>query len=346
MSDARKLLKQQVADVEAALDVSLKVGATSIELMRHDRLLRTLDRLLLHFPKKEVAPWLLPLSVAVIAISLVGFAAAVRLPSQLVTVDARLAGFSVTVAADGSGLQSDTAVQVESLEIAGDPKAQAIAASAVSISAFRLTAGTTVLLEQRASCLEVELPADQGAPKIRQDLGLNLVVLHPPRAEGQLPTPMDLHVSPGATVTICSQFPANYALAGSVTRIDMYRRQPGDALQGFLDIRTPSIVSGKVRLPQVNRTSDLQDTDMLSFSGVTRGWAVIFPAHQMRIVFSGKVDRAVSLSSTPEGGATSLEPTLLEWLTKSAFVTAVFGLVTGFVGMLWALAKYFGFSSQ
>ena len=108
-------------------------------------------------------------------------------------------------------------------------------------------------------------------------------------------------------------------------------------------MRTPSIVSGKLRLPHVNRVSDLQDTDMLSLDGIVRGWIFVFPAPAMRVVFSGNVNRLVSVSPTPEGGSDSLEPSLLEWFTKSPLATAVFGLVTGSVGLLWAIGRYFGF---
>ena len=342
---ARQALKRKIAKAESTLEASLAQGATGIDLMRHEKSLQTLDRLLQRFPAKKIPQWLLPLSVAIVSVSLLGIAAAIRLPRPLVTVDARLSALAITAAADGTGMSSDTAIPVKSIEVAGDAKAQAIARPAVSISSFKLMAGTTALVEQRASCLEVQIPVAQGATTAGVALGLTLVVLHPPKMQGQLPTPTELRASPGATVTICGDLPPNYALAGSVGRIDLYRRQPGDALQGFMDMRTPSIISGKLRLPQVNRTSDLHDTDMLSFDGVTRGWAFVFPAPAMRVVFSGKVDRPVTVSPTSEGGSEPLEPTLLEWFTKSPFATAVFGLVTGFVGILWALAKYFGFSS-
>lgn len=341
---ALQALKQKIEDAESALEASLAQGATDTNLGRHDKSLQTLDRLLQRLPAKKNASWLLPLSVAVVSVSLLGIAAAIRLPSPFVIVDARVSAVAITAAADGTGLSSDVAILVKSLETAGDAKAQAIAGPAVSISSLKLKPGTTALVEQRASCFEVEIPVAQGAAKAGSALGLDLVVLHPPKTQGQLPTPVELRASPGTTVTICGDLPTNYALAGSVGRIDMYRRQPGDALRGFVDMRTPSINSGKLRLPHVNRTSDLQDTDMLSLDGITRGWAFVFPLPAMRVVFSGKVDRPAIVSPTPEGGSASLEPTLLEWFTKSPLVTAVFGLVTGFVGMLWGLAKYFGFS--
>lgn len=342
---ARQALKKKISDAESGLEANLVKGAADVDLMRHDESLQSLDRLLQRFPANKSPSWLLPLSVAVVAVSLLGIAAAIRLPRPLVTVDARLSAVAITAAADGTGLSSGGSILVKSIEVAGDAKAQAIAGPAVSISSLKLTAGTSVLVEQRASCFEVQIPVAQGATA-GLAFGLDLVVLHPPKTQGQLPTPVELHASPGTTVTICGDLPANYALAGSVGRIDLYRRQSGDALRGFVDMRTPSIVSGKLRLPRVDRALDLQDTDMLSFDGITHGWAFLFPAPTMRVVFSGRVDRPASVSPTPEGGSASLAPTLLEWLTKSPLVTAVFGLVTGFVGMLWALAKYFGFSAR
>jgi hypothetical protein len=343
---ARQALKRKISDVENSLETSLAQGATDIDLARHDESLQSLDRLLQRFPTKKNPSWLLPLSVAVVAMSLLGIAAAIRLSAPLVTVDARLSAMAITAAADGAGLVTGAAIPVKSLEVAGDAKAQAIAGPAVSVSSLKLMAGTTALLEQRGSCIEVQLPVTQGAAKPALVLGLDLVVMHPPKTQGQLPTPAELRVFPGTTVSICGDLPANYALAGNVGRIDLYRRQPGDAQRGFVDLRTPSIISGKLRLPNFNRATDLQDTDMVSFDGVARGWVFVFPAPAMRVVFSGKVDRPVSVSPTPEGGSASLAPTLLEWLTKSPLVTAAFGLVTGFVGMLWGLAKYFGLSAR
>lgn len=343
---ARQALKRKISDAESALEAGLSQGAAGIELMQYDESLQSLDRLLLRFPTARSPSWLLPLSVAVVAVSLLGIAATIRLPRPIVTVDVRLSALTITAAADGAGLSSDAAIPVKSLEVTGNAKAQAISGPAVSISSLKLSPGTTALMEQRGSCIEVQIPVTQGASKAGGVLGLDLVVLHAPKTQGLLPTPEELRASPGTTVTICGDFPANYALAGNVARIELYRRQPSDALRGFVDMRTPSIVSGKLRLPHVNRTSDLRDTDMLSFDGVTRGWAFVFPGPVMRVVFSGKVDRPLSVSPTPEGGADALEPTLLEWFTKSSLVTSVFGLVTGFVGMLWALVRYFGFFAR
>ena len=342
---ARIALKRKISDAMSSLEANLAQGATDLDLVRLDESLQSLDRLLQRFPAKKNPSWLLPLSVAVVAMSLLGIAAVFRLPGPLVTVDVRLSAMAITAAAEGAGLSSDAAISVKSIEVAGDAKAQVIAGPAVSVSSLKLLAGTTALLEQRGSCFEVQLPVTRGAAKPTLVLGLDLVVMHPAQSRGQLPTPAEMRLLPGTTVTICADLPANYALAGNVAKIDLYRRQPGDAQRGFVDMRTPSIVFGKLRLPYVNRATDLQDTDMVSFDGIVRGWAFVFPAPSMRVVFSGKVDRPVSVSPTPDGGSVSLEPTLLEWITKSPLATAIFGLVTGFVGMMWGLAKYFGLSS-
>lgn len=343
---ARRFLKAKISDAENALEGSLAQGATGSDLIRHDEHLQTLDRLLQRFPAKKSPAWLLPLSVAVVAASLLGIAAAIRLPGPIITFDVRLSALAITAAADGSGLSSVAATSVKSLEVVGDAKAQAIAAPAVAVSSLKLTAGTTALVEQRASCFEIQILAPQGAARTGSEFGLHLVVLHQPKMHGQLPTPAELHASPGTTVTMCGDFPANYALAGTVGSIDLYRRQPGDALRGFVSMRTPSIISGKLRLPNVNRSSDLQDTDMLSFDGITRGWAFVFLAPAMRVVFAGEVETPESVSPTPEVRAASLEPTLLEWFTNSPLITSIFGLITGSVGMLWGLSKYFGFSAR
>lgn len=342
----RLSLTQKVEEAETALEANLVRGASATDLRSHDRMLQTLDRLLERFPPSERPSWMLPLFVGAVAVSLLGLAALIRLPRPLVTVDTRISSIGVTAAADGDGLNSDAAFAVKSLEVAGDAKAQAIAKPAISISSFRLTPGTSAVMQQRASCVYVELPVAQVPAQPRMALGLDLVVLHAAGDGAELPVPSQLRAKPGTTVTICGDFPANYALAGSVEKDDLYRSQPGDALRGFVNLRTPSIISGKLRLPNVNRSSDLHDTDMLSLSGVTQGWAFVFPAAPMRVVFSGTVARPTSLSPSPEGGTDSLEPTALEWFTKSPFSTAVFGLVTGFVGMLWALGKYFGFTSR
>lgn len=343
---ARRALKGKISNAEGALEASLVEGTTCVDFKQHDETLQSLDRLLQRFPAKKSPAWLLPLSVALVAGLLLSIAAAIRLPEPPVTVDARLSALTITAAADGAGLSSDTPIPVKSLEVAGDAKAQSIAGPAVSISSLKLTAGTTAWLEQRASCFEVYIPVTQGVAKAGLALGLQLLVMHPPKTQDQLPTPVELHVLPGATVTICSDFPANYALVGNVGRIELFRHLPGDALRGFMGTRTPSIVSGKFRLPNVNRASDLQETDMLAFDGIKHDWASVFPAPTMRLVFSGTVSRPVSVSPAPEGEVASLEPTLLEWFTKSPLVTAVFGLVTGFVGMLWGLARYFGFFAR
>lgn len=343
---ARQALKQRIADAESSLEAALSRGEPNIDLAKHDEALQSLDRLLLRFPTKKTPPWLLPLSVALVAMSLLGIAATVRLPGRLVTLDARVSAVAITAADDAPGLSSNDAILVKSLEVAGDAKAQVVAAAAVSISWLKITPGTTALLEQRGSCFAVHIPIARDGAKSALELGMDLVVTHPAKAQGQLPTPAELRVRPGTSVTICGDLPANYSIAGSVRRIELYRRQPSDAQRGFADMRTPSIVSGKLRLPSVNRATDLQDTDMISFDGVARGWAFVFPAPAMRMVFSGKVERPASVSPTSEGGSTSLEPTLLEWLTKSPLVTSAFGLITGLVGMLWGLAKYFGLSAR
>ncbi len=342
----RQALKRKISDAENALASSLARGATGADLIRHDRSLQSLDRLLQRFPARRNPTWLLPLSVTMVSMSLLGITAAIRLPRPFVTADVRLSALTITAAADGTGLSSDAAFPLKSLEVAGDAKAQAITGPAEWISSLNLTPGTTALIEQRGSCFEIQIPVAQATAKMDSAHGLDLVVLHPPKKPEQLPTPVNLRASPGATVTICGDLPPHYALVGSVERIEMYRRQPGDALRGFVDMRTPSIASGKLRLPHVNRASDLQDTDMLSFDGVTRGWAFAFPAPPMRVVFSGTVERPATVSPSPEGGSPSIAPTLLEWFTKSPFVTAMVGLVTGLVGTLWALAKYFGFSAR
>lgn len=343
---ARQALVRRVSEVEASLEASWAQGATDAELARLDALLQSLDRLLRRFPPRRNPPWLLPLSVAVIAVSLIGIAASVRLSGPALTVDARLSALAITAASQGTGLSSDEVVPVRSLEVAGDAMAQAIASQALSVSSVRVTAGTTALLEQRASCLEVRIPAEQGPVQAVAGLGLDLVVLHAPKAQGQLPTPAEIRVSPGKTLTICGDFPGNYALAGRVGRIELFRRQPGAAQQGFEDLRTPSIVSGKLRLPAVGRVSDLQDTDMVLLDRIEGGWAFVFPATAMRLVFSGTVDRPLGVTPAAGTGSVSLQPTLLEWLTKSPLVTAAFGLVTGLVGMLWGFAKYLGLSSR
>jgi len=340
---ARQALKQKIADAETGLEASLNQGSTAADLNRHDRTLQTLDRLIKRFPAREAPSWHLPLFVAAVALSLLGIAALVKLRGPLVTVDARLSTLVVSAAADGAGLSSDAAIPLKSLEVAGDAQAKAITDPATSISSLKLAAGTIVVLEQRASCFEIQIPIAQRASKAGMTLGLDLLVLHPAKVPGQLPTPVELRAKPGTTVTICGDLPSNYALSGSVDSITLYRRQPGDPVRGFADMRTPSIVSGKLRLPHVNRVSDLQDTDMLSLDGIVRGWIFVFPAPAMRVVFSGNVNRLVSVSPTPEGGSDSLEPSLLEWFTKSPLATAVFGLVTGSVGLLWAIGRYFGF---
>lgn len=345
-SIARQALQQRISDAERALEASLANGATGGDLVERDESLQILDRLLQRYPEKKTPPWVLPLSVAVAGVSLLGIAAGTHLPAPLVVVDARVTALTVTAAASGTGVSSNAEISVKSLEVAGDTKAQAIAARAVSISTLKLAPGTTALIEQHASCFEVQIPAWQGAAKKEVIPGLDLIVIHPPKISGQLPTPAELHVPPGATVTICGDLPAYYSLSGNVGRVDLYRRQPGDALRGYVELRTPSIVSGKLRLPHVSRTSDLQDTEMISLDGVTRGWAFIFPRPAIRLVFSGKVDRPVSVSPTPDGESTRLEPSLLEWVAKSPLTTAVFGLVTGIVGILWGLARYFGLSAR
>ncbi|SHM72843.1 hypothetical protein [Rhizobacter sp. OV335] len=343
---ARQALKQKIADAEVGLETSLTQESTTADLSRHDKTLRMLDRLIGRFPASEAPSWQLPLLVAAVALSLLGVAEIVKLRGPLVTVDARLSTLVVSAAADGAGMSSDAEIPLKSLEVAGDAQAKAITDPATSISSLRVAAGTTVVLEQRASCFEIQIPIAQRAPKASVELGLDLLILHPAKAPGQLPRPMELRAKPGTTVTICGDFPPNYALSGSVESIDLYRRQPGDPARGFADMRTPSIVSGKLRMPQVNRATDLQDTEMLSLDSVARGWIFVFPAPVMRVVFSGNVNRLISVSPTPEGGSASLEPSLLEWFTKSPLATAVFGLVTGLVGLLWALGRYFGFLAR
>lgn len=122
---ARRFLKAKISDAENALEGSLAQGATGSDLIRHDEHLQTLDRLLQRFPAKKSPAWLLPLSVAVVAASLLGIAAAIRLPGPIITFDVRLSALAITAAADGSGLSSVAATSVKSLEVVGDAKAQA-----------------------------------------------------------------------------------------------------------------------------------------------------------------------------------------------------------------------------
>ena len=345
-SAAREALEVRISQTEDELEARITKRPTNIELARLDRSLLVLDRLLQRFPAKASPPWLMPLSVAVVAVSLLGVAAAIRVPRPLITLDVRLSALEVTAHPQGTGLSSDIPMSVRSLEVAGDGQAEAIARSVTSISSLRLMPGTEAFVEQHGSCFEVQIPIDQRTDNPGLERGLDLLVLSPSQTPGTLPTPSQLRARPGTTVTICGDFPVNYAFAGSIERARLYRRQPGDAIRGFVDLRTPSILSGKLRLPDVDRVSDIQDTDMLSLEAVSRGWMFLFPAPTMRVVFSGTVDRPQLVSPSPEGASTNLEPTLLEWLTKSKLSTALFGLITGFVGMLWSLAKYLGFSSR
>lgn len=263
MSSVRDSLASKIAAAEAALETSLANNASEAELLQHDKVLQALDRLFSRFPVRKPPNWLFSLSAVVIAVSLLGIAAAIQLPTPLVTVDARISSLTVTAAPGSSGIQSDVPILLKSLEVVGDKEASAIAALAASVSSIELIAGTTALLEQSDSCLMVGIPVEQDASQGDRAMGLHLVILHPPEATGQLPTPMDLRVSPGMTLTMCGELPPNYALAGSVSNVKFYRQQPGDAVKGFANTRTPSIRSGKLRLPAVNRTSELQDTDML-----------------------------------------------------------------------------------
>lgn len=338
---ARQALERMISDAESALQDSLTHGASATDIERHDKSLQALDRLLHRFPKKKSPPWLLPLSVAVVAVSLVGLAAGIRIPRPFIVADARVFALTITAAADGTGLSSDVSVPVNSIEVVGGSKQDSITGPSVSISAFKLKPGTTALFEQLDSCLEIQIPVTESSPEHTAQ-GIELIVLHPPKEKGQLPTPATWHASPGATITICGNLPKNYAISGGVQRVDLYRHQPGEVLRGFVDMYFPSIISGNLRLPNFNRSLDLQDTDMVSLDGIRDGWSFIFLTPPMRVVVTGAVDHPAKLSPTPRGGATSLEPTLLEWITKSPLITSVFGLVSGLVGVLWALGRYFG----
>lgn len=203
----RLTLTQKVEEAETALEANLVRGASATDLRSHDRMLQTLDRLLERFPPSERPSWMLPLFVGAVAVSLLGLAALIRLPRPLVTVDTRISSIGVTAAADGDGLNSDAAFAVKSLEVAGDAKAQAIAKPAISISSFRLTPGTSAVMQQRASCVYVELPVAQVPAQPRMALGLDLVVLHAAGDGAELPVPSQLRAKPGTTVTIVATFP-------------------------------------------------------------------------------------------------------------------------------------------
>lgn len=329
---------------EADLTRVLESDGSPEELQKCEQELSRLKNLKEYVENKPRPNWLLQLSVVIVALSFILLTSAIPLPRPEFFLDASINAVTLRSAEDGGGLSTSEAIKVKTMEIGGNAAPPDITKQVTSVSSITITPGSSVTFEQEEGCLLISMNGRKSGKAPAND-GLTITYLQKD-ASSSLPVPNSITLPAGTALTLCSDFTSRLSFVGKVSAVEISRMHFSDIYEGTM-LRTSSILKGELQLPQVSKTIPLRDSDILSLSEIKNGWAALVLAPQMRVVFSGQANNAHSLALRQgnENGE-DLSPTLLQWLTKSTFSTAIFGLTTGLIGMIWTALRYFGFSPR
>ncbi|USX26051.1 hypothetical protein NHH73_26380 [Oxalobacteraceae bacterium OTU3CINTB1] len=331
---AKKILLKQ------ELEAVLERGADARSLRELERALQSIDALEKLNSAPPQTPWIVPVFVLAISISVIGLAATIHINQPQMQVDVRTRSFALTVARKGSGLVSDKHIRVRSVYVVGDGNAEKVLARANSISAIKFLPGAAAILEQAKDCLNVQL-----LPPTIAAAGVVITAVMGTASMGTLPSVEKVTLQGGTHFSICGEFEPDFFLVGAVEKLELSRTLTREVIDGKIHIA--SIQSGTLRIPVVSKSIELKDTDQLFLTDIAKGWVFVKLVPEMRVSFAGDVGmaRSVDLVKDRPGDGAGLVPTLLEWATKSSFIAGMFGILTGLIGMIWSSIKYFGYRS-
>lgn len=335
-SEAVSLIEVKRKALAAELARELRNESDPTTLSKLDERLSLLSRLESRLPQKKPSRWLLPLSVAVGAASGLTLAASIRLSMTDYELDAKVDAVTFEVAKGAPLVTSGQRQPVTSFSVVGTKLDSS--RSVLFIDAIKIHEGATVNVASDGSCFAIGSVQTQLATSSGTAMTVGVAYREQgiPGDEILLPT--------GASLKFCAAGRIQH-LVGRVTKLSTSKLHFMDVADGKT-VRTSSIISGSLRIPQVSKTVALTDADRLSLIDASAGSFALAMGNPMRALFSGKAGSA-NLSGLGESDVrTDLAPSALDYLSKNAVVASLIGLFTGLVGSIWAIMRYLGFASQ
>lgn len=334
-----RLLALRRAQLVSELENSLLSQATAESIHECERTLLSLDKLAAMNPVSRYPKWLGPVFVLGIAVTAVGAASLVALRSPRMVLDAYASTATLSVPGGRFGLVNEHDIPVDSIQVTGDSGAHAALAGTTRISKLEFAPGSTVSVSQEGECFSVQMLGPKSSAT-----GIGITAVLGEVKEGRLPGVGNTTLHAGATLKVCSKLNNRHSIIGRVARVDLSRLH--HAAEVDKAIRTASIKKGSLYIPVINKKIDLTDGDQLLLKDISDGWVHINFRPEMRIALTGDIGLALNaglVKARPDEG-TLIAPTLLDWARDSS-VTGLVGMLTGLIGMIWSVAKYFGYRS-
>lgn len=337
---AKSVIERRKKEAERQLIADLERDASTDVLAESQSRLAALNDIGDMLPVASSPKWVLPASVAMIGASLIGMGSLVHLNQPQIRLDAKVQALTVEASADGIGLTNAGTVTVTNFDVVGlEEFDRSILAGVIGFSSLELIPGARAEVSLiQPNCVVIQMATLHSSIAPSQGGALRLT-LHRPGPSGTGTQTIPIAVPQGGAVSFCAAQVGDHLLLGRVATLDLSRIHLRD-LSTAETIRASSIVSGSYAIPAVNRAVTLGGHDRISLELISDGWVVIGRTDALTISFSGRVGNARSYGLS-QAVSESLTPTVLEWFSRSPWVTSLFGLFTGLVGIAWSAIRYF-----
>ncbi|MEC4593815.1 hypothetical protein VPG91_22635 [Nitrospirillum amazonense] len=332
-----KALEERRNKLETELVGKLSPTTRPEVLDAYVKKLAQVDALKALFPKRPLPVWIVPASVAILAVSLIGLAAGIRLPNPELRLDAQMNSILVTVGGRGIDRSNKVAIPVSDFRIvgAGNPFSPAETVTSIEEIQFLENTNLEITTEDKA-CLHIDIH------KSIEPAGIRFAIMKKTAAIAE-PSPDNRMVPVGGDVRFCLTDAAratDFILYLPVASLETTHLLSDDAA-GSAKLKASSIVSGDLRFLDIARTTPLTGMDELSIRTDGTGWLTLVPGRPLRVRFSGRAGSVESLGISADSRRVDLSPLLLDWVHENPTISSLIGLLAGLVGSIWSVIHYF-----
>jgi hypothetical protein len=239
-------------------------------------------------------------------------------------IDATASEVHFTTAAQGT-VALARPLNLESLDIVGVPVPPL--GGPVTLEALTMRPGTNATLSVAPNgCYSILTIPGLGGVDIRRKAANDAGVANP------------LEVAPGGQVAFCAKDSTNILLSGSVGTLSMM----SIARYGTPNITLSSIHKGSLTISDSGRTLPLDAQSRVALSDISGGWMNLYPGKDLHLVFAGRA-KSVIRKGVADTSRDDLRPTLVDWASGSPKLTAIIAAISGLIGLIWSVGRYFGF---